>query len=465
MKTSRILILDDDMAFRKMVRDALGVIFRVDEAGDETGFRAKFEPFRYELLLLDMRLRGDREGMDVLRSVYAADPLQPVIMLSRFGNADAAIEAVNAGAMMFLHKQEFTPAQLIRMAEAVVEQGRLRRQTQSLRDLAWRNHPDYLIGQSAGVQEARQRLQSLAIDWQASPLVVGEMGTGTTLLSRLLHRFSDRSSGPLVEVDANRLSPAPRFSLADLRQTDAWNKAYKGTLVVDHVVEPTDRLMNEVIDNSNGKMSPTGDDKEPRVVVIANVAGNATDKVRQRSDEWAQSRRTIYLPPLRDRREDVAVLTHHFVQEQRQLHGGRVMSVAGDAMERLEQHHWYGNVRELRNVIEFATLRLHVNEDDLIESRHLPSTLASSGSVGNDSASWDYRYQTSRAEIELVHQAIVRRGITVKTRLAEELGYSDRFTLLRRIRKAMTNYPRLAKEFPAVAEMFLGARNAGERAN
>ena len=293
------------------------------------------------------------------------------------------------------------------------------------------------------------------------------MGTGTTLLARLLHRFSDRSSGPLVEVDAKSLSPALRFSLSDLRQADVWKKAYEGTLVVDHVAEPTNHLMNEVTDDSNWKRSSVGDDKEPRVVVIANVAGNAKNKdnVQKWSDEWMQSKRTIYLTPLRDRREDVPVLTHHFVQEQRQRHGGRIMSVVGEAMERLEEHRWDGNLRELRNAIEFALLRAHAEEASSIESCHLPNTVANSGKIGNEIASWDYRYQTSRVEIELVHQAIVRRGITVKTRLAAELGYSDRFTLLRRLRKAMRDYPKLAKEFPAVAEMFLGARNAGDRSN
>jgi DNA-binding NtrC family response regulator len=437
--TSRVLILDDQADFRKVLAEALGGIFRIDEAADEAEFRRKFRPFRYDLILLDMRLSVDREGIDVLRFVYSMDSLQPVIVVSGFGNADAAIEAVNAGALMFLHKQEFTPLQLIRMAEAVIQQGRLRREVQSLRHLAWEHEPDYLIGQHPDIREARERIQYFASHREPVPLVVGERGTGTSLVSRMIHRYSD-CKGSLVEVQASEFLESVMRSGAI--HSDSWNRSHDGTLVLDRIETRKTEVQRWI---ESGK---TESRNGPHIVLLSKEKGTTCA-----SDE------AVRLPPLRDRRRDIPLLVNHFLHQQRHQGGSSTVSVVEEeVMDRFENHAWEGNVRELKNAVEFATIRAGTDEAPTLQPKHLPQTIIESG-ARTIKGEWNYQFQISRAEVDFVNQAVTRRGIHTKTKLADELGYSDRFTLLRRIRKALTDHPQLEKEFPIVAELFSGARS------
>ncbi len=439
MRTSRILILDDDAGFRKVVCGALGIVFRIDEAADEAEFRLKFEPFRYDLVLLDMRLSVDREGIDVLRYVHSMDSLQPVIMVSAFGNADAAIEAVDAGALMFLYKREFTPQQLIRMAEAVIQQGRLRREVQALRHLAWEDEPDFLIGQHTDIREAREKIQYFAANKEAIPIVAGERGTGTTLVSRMIHRYSN-CKGSLVEVSSSEFGERVARACS-AHESNSWNRARDGTLVLDRITTGK-KEVSEWIESNR-----TDSRFDPRIVLLTQVSASKNLK-----DDVA-----VRLPALRERRRDIPLLTNHFLHQQ-QVHSECSVSVIGEeVMERFENHAWIGNIRELKNAIEFAVIRATADESSTIETKHLPRTIVDS-STRTIRGDWNYQYQISRAEVDLVNQAVTRRGIRTKTRLADELGYSDRFTLLRRVRRALTDHPQLRQEFPAVAELFSDAR-------
>lgn len=439
MNTSRILILDDEAGFRKLICGALGTVFRVDEAAEEGEFRAKFKPFRYDLVLLDMRLSVDREGMNVLRYVYSLDSLQPVIMVSAFGNADAAIEAVDAGALMFLHKREFTPEQLIRMAEAVIQQGRLRREVHALRHLAWEDEPDYLIGQHTDIREAREKIQYFAANKEPIPLVAGERGTGTTLVSRMIHRYSN-CKGALVEVSSSDFVERV-VQTGSSHESDSWNRARDGTLVFDRVATRKAEVHAWI------KSNRTDARYDPRIVLLSNVSGL----------ESTQDGVMVRLPPLRERRQDIPLLTNHFLHKRRLQSECSVSVVDEEVMNCFENYSWGGNIRELENVIEFAVIRASSVESSTIRAEHLPQTIVDN-STRKIRGDWNYQYQISRAEVDLVNQAVTRRGIRTKTKLADELGYSDRFTLLRRVRRALADHPQLRQEFPTVAELFSDAR-------
>ena len=128
-------------------------------------------------------------------------------------------------------------------------------------------------------------------------------------------------------------------------------------------------------------------------------------------------------------------------------------------MARLEAHAWPGNVRELRNAVEYAALQAAVAEVDEIGLEHLPGALAAGRSaagaapVPTDGA-WDYRFQVARAELALAERAMRDKAISQKTALARALNYTDRFTLGRRLEKALGEFPELAADYPSVARLF-----------
>src|SRR5450830_1532525 len=109
MRATKILLVDDSDIFRSNVRNSLGRAFLLTEAASEVEFQREFRPYTYDLVILDMRMKSGREGLQLLREILAYDELQPVIMVSAYGDTDAVLDSAEAGALMFLHKKEFTP--------------------------------------------------------------------------------------------------------------------------------------------------------------------------------------------------------------------------------------------------------------------------------------------------------------------------------------------------------------------
>lgn len=458
MPPRQLLILDDDPAFRASVREGVGGLFGVVEAGTEEEFRVLWHPRRFDLLLLDMRLRRDREGLDVLREVFAQDECQPVIMVSAYGDTESAIEAVGAGAMMFLHKREFTPELLGRMMEAVMEQGRLKRQATALRRQVWAGEPDSLLGASAGIREAGEALRAAAAEQNSWPVVCGERGSGASLAAKLLHRMGERAEGAFVEVGADALDGAvDRFFEGKL---SPWAQSEGGTLALDGA---------EVVWAATGRaLFERGDTASRGVVFLLHQnrgepSSRGSKSVRSRSElpRWlAQaSPSVVRLPPLRDRRDDIPLLAAHFLQRQRAGGHTTARSLNGAAVAQLEAHDWPGNVRELRNAVEYAALQAAAFGRDEVALEHLPGGLAMAARNSGRSSlalssGWDYRLALARTELELSDRAIRERGIQQKTALAEALGYTDRFTFGRRIEKALRDFPTLGVEYEAVAKLF-----------
>ncbi len=454
MPERQLLILDDDAAFRDSIQQGVGGMFKVVEAASEGEFQATWRPRCFDLLLLDMRLRRGREGLDVLREVFAQDETQPVIMVSAYGDTESAIEAVGTGAMMFLHKREFSPALLGRMIEAALEQGRLRRQSQALRRQVWAGEPDGLLGASAAIREAGEALRVAALECDGWPLVVAERGAGASLAARLIHRLGRHGDGAFLEVGAEQMADGDAFFEGKYAP---WTLANGGTLALDGVESLRAAAGWQVVERC---------ENESRGVVFVLHELACDDRSaggkgrRSEIPGWLAlaNAMPVRLPPLRERREDIPLLVAHFLQRQRSGGHTSARSLSGAAMARLEAHAWPGNVRELSNTVEYAAIQAAVAGGDEVAPEHLPARLEMGGLTPRKSGAaepgWDYRLTLARAELELADRAIQERGIQQKTALAAALGYTDRFTFGRRMEKALRDFPLLGAEFAAVARLF-----------
>ena len=428
--------------FRDRVREALGGLYRLEEAASEEEFREKWRAFGFDLLLLDMRLRVDREGLDVLRGVYREDPLQPVIMVSAYGDTESAIEAVGAGAMMFLHKEEFTPALLARMVESVLERGRLRRQVALLRSREQARDTEALLGLSEGMRQANAEIRRAA-DSTRPMAICGERGTGTSLAARLIHRYSGRAENGFLEVGAEELHEG---------NERIWARVKGGTLAV--------RLgaggSGEGREWTGGEALARASFENHTGVVFLLQEGLNTWQEGWFGEVtgFGQGVEEIRLPPLRERAGDVAVLAGHFLQRQALAGQTEVRSLGGEALAALERWHWPGNVRELRLAVEYAALRASAEGVDTVEAGHLPLPLGGGEVMSMAGDHCDYREATARAEVELVDRVRRERGIGQKTKLAEALGYNDRFVLGRRLAKALLDHRELAGKHPDLVQLF-----------
>lgn len=471
VRARKILLVDDSDKFRTSVRNALGADWLVTEAASETEFKNVFRPYTFDLVILDMRLEHDREGLKLLRRILGYDEFQPVIMVSAYGDTDAVLDAAEGGALMFLHKQEFTPELLARMAEAVLQQARVRRHVAALQSRLPSDSPLEMTSGNSAVRRAANVVQRAADDGDCAVLVVGEYGTGHELAAQAIHdRSPKRAIAPLIVANGrtsfidnfdtvlfghNRQNGLPR-SKGLLEQANGGVFFIDGLDVLPKKMQNTLGLAlhQRVIGDATGESSVPID-----VQLVAGVANNGAEAVRASLRIAASSDRIfeLFLPPLRERREDIPLLAAYFLQEQRRIGRAQARAFANDAMHQLESYAWPGNLHELRATVEFASIQSLIARADEITRKHLPANLGDNSApsgVANTLKSRDYRLHLARAEVALVAHSIDNSPTMTKTQLADTLGYSDRFAFSRRLRKALEEFPQVAEEFKVVATRF-----------
>lgn len=464
MSARKILICDDNDKFRTEVIKTLGGAFVVSEADSIAAFWRTFKPCTFDLIILDMRLEKGREGLELLRKIRSYDELQPVIMVSAYGDTDAVLDAAEAGALMFLHKKDFSPDLLARMVEAVLQQAALRRQLLVAQN---RTALDEVLGLSSRnplLKQALKLAQRAADREHAFVLVAGEYGTGSEMIAQVIQtRSRRRCEAPFVAVsdfsggEVERVLLGSTGQLAAPRRRGSLEQANGGVLYLESpqgFPETARNRLVQVIQERKILLLPE-DVSVPLdfQLVVGSLPENASAN-RSWLESAAQGGEIveIYLPALRDRKEDIPLLATYYLQEYRRRCGGAARTFAQDALTLLETYSWPGNLYELKTVIEGAAVQAVAMGDAEIKAQYLP--LKFSGQREGEHPLLDYRTCLAQAEIELVNEALKRNANFNKTELAGLLGYTDRFAFSRRVRKAMVDFPALGNAYPDVRRLF-----------
>ncbi len=368
-----ILIADDTAAIREVLREALtDEGYEVSEASTGEEVLAVFNGGGSgpDLALMDIRMPG-KDGLDVLRSLRASRESElPVIVMTAFGSASTAIEAMKLGAFDYIAKP-------FELEEVTVAVGRFfERQDLSdrvVRLIAESTRDEILIGDSLAMQAIYKTVGRVARS-DATVLVSGETGTGKELVATVLHRNSTYSSGPLIKVNCAALPETlleselfghekGAFTGAVAQRKGRFELANKGTIFLDEVGEMTlatqKKLLRVLQEREFERVGGTNSIKvDTRVVAATNKdlpreieAGNFREDLYYRLNVIA-----IDLPPLRDRSGDIPLLVEHFLHKHRYGRGSGPARISQEAMNRLLSHDWPGNVRELENTVERAVI-------------------------------------------------------------------------------------------------------------
>jgi DNA-binding NtrC family response regulator len=471
VRATKILLVDDNDKFRTNVRHSLGRAFLLTEAASETEFRREFRPYTYDLVILDMRLKSGREGLRLLREILAHDELQPVIMVSAYGDTDAVLDSAEAGALMFLHKQEFTPELLTRMVEAVLQQARVRRQLAALQSRQPTGDPGGLAGLSPMIRQAAQLAAKAAEDGDCTVLVTGEPGTGHEFVAQAIHgRSAKRSAFPFVSAWMPGMTVTPKVQRDQLfgtsphgggpRRKGLLEQAHGGVLFLGGVESIASGLLAEVtaavrkyeIQSSEGGFAIPLD-----VQLVVGATLGVAEAIGEKLVDTSVGERlvNIHLPPLRERPEDVPILAGLFLQEFRQAGKTTARTLSPGVLTVIEGNPWPGNLHELRNAVEFAAIRASIEGCEEVDEQHLPADLRKPG-AHQSALGWNYRRHVAWAEVELVEAAIREHRGANKTQLAGILGYTDRFAFGRRMRKLLEEDEGMVADFPHVAALFAG---------
>ena len=355
----------------------------VIEARDQEEAVAALRDSQPSLVLSDLRLpKGD--GLGVLRAAKELDAELPVIVMTAHGSIQDAVEAMKQGALDFLAKP-VDPDHLQLLVSRALEQRRLLREYRLLKEeAAARRGGPSIIGDSPGLRQALSAVERAA-STDTTVLLEGESGTGKELFARALHNASARASGPFVAINCaaipENLLEAELFGYergaftgATQRKIGKFEMAQRGTIFLDEIGEMPLALQAKMLRAIETKRIERLGGNTSIQVDVRIVA--ATNRMLRQAVAARQFREDLYfrlsvfpvmIPPLRERKEDIPKLAHHFVERVSRDVGKR-LTLSPEALAMLTEHSWPGNVRELQNAIERAVI---LADGDRLLPRHL----------------------------------------------------------------------------------------------
>ncbi|HPJ97300.1 MAG TPA: sigma-54 dependent transcriptional regulator [Syntrophales bacterium] len=439
MKKLNILVVEDGKSQREMLRDFLkSEGHAVMEAADGETALQHVRNHHFDLLLLDYRMPG-MDGMDVLKAVKAINPEIDVVIITAHGTIETAVEAMKAGALDYIMKPlEFD--ELLILVDRVAERRNLIRENELLRkELRDKSiTTDQIIYRSASMQELINMAGRVA-NSRATVLLQGESGTGKELFARLVHQLSPRSNKPIITVNCNALSEnlleselfgheKGSFTGAGARRIGRFEEADSGTLFLDEIGEITAPVQVKLLrflqerefQRVGGNQTIHSD-----VRVISATNRDLEARVREgffREDLFYRLNVVVMnIPPLRERKDDIAPLIDHFLKRFAADNGKKIDAVSREARDMLLKYDYPGNVRELENIIERAVV---IARNETISIRDLPFHLETPREEEEPEAGL-LKKSVEDMERKLIQSAMDEAGQN-QSRAADLLGISER---------------------------------------
>jgi two-component system nitrogen regulation response regulator NtrX len=363
---ARILVVDDEEGIRRVLHQLFEYEdHEVRSAGGGAEAIAIHQEFHPDVTFLDVKM-ARMDGLEALTRIRENDPTAVVIMISGHGTIDTAVEATRRGAFDFLEKPLDTDRLLVVLRNALQTQGLVQENARLRGEIESRHQ---IVGRSFALRQVLDRVEKVA-PTDARVLVTGENGTGKELVARAIHRLSPRGDKAFIEVNCAAIPSElieselfghmkGSFTGAHEDRAGKFELADGGTLFLDEIGDMSLQAQAKVLRAlQEGIVTRVGGAK-PISVDVRVLA--ATNKDLEEEIKGGRFREDLYyrlnviplhVPPLRERREDIAMLVRHFVETYAREANLRPKPFTDEALERMQRMDWPGNVRELRNTVE-----------------------------------------------------------------------------------------------------------------
>jgi len=433
-----ILVVDDEPPQLELIGGFLkkqGFEVTLAESGEKALQRFRRESF--DLVLTDQRM-PNLSGLDLLKAVRAVNPETPVIVVTAYGSIETAVSAIKAGATDYLTKP-LNLDELLHRIEKVREHHRLVLENRDLREeLGERHRIEGIIGESGRMLEVFSLVRRVAPS-EATVLIRGESGTGKELIAKAIHFASPRASGPLVKVNCAALPETlleselfgherGAFTGALVTRKGRFEVASGGTIFLDEIGDLPTHLQAKLLRVLQEREFERVGSSLPISVDVRILAATHRDlerllKAGQFRDDlyYRLNVVTIVLPPLRERRQDLPLFMDHLLRAFAEKNGKKIRGFTSEAREALLRYDYPGNVREIENIIERASV---ITRGDVIGRADLPISIQEP-EVEESSSKTDLPVVVERLERRLIREALARSG-GVQTRAAEQLGITER---------------------------------------
>ena len=445
----RILVVDDESGILETLKILFkGQGYRVDVASSGKEAITTLDGERPDLVLTDIRMAG-ASGLEVLAKAREVDPELPVILMTAQASLQSAVQAVNEGAYYYLQKP-FANDELLAICQRALEARQLRRENKALKKAMRRRDTsadDRPVGKSRAFLDVLKLAETVA-PTESTILISGESGSGKEVVARYIHDLSDRADrvfhslncGALPEslLESELFGHVKGSFTGAVRDKEGLLVAAKGgTFFLDEIGEMSPATQVKLLRAlQEREVLPVGA-TEPIAVdvrIIAATNKELEEEIRRgtfRSDLYYRLNViALHVPPLRERRDDIPILTRHFLAVDAKANGGEGRDVAEETMELLVKYDWPGNVRELENALERATV---VSPQPLIQPDALPERVRSAPTPRLIAD-----VPTVNPSMEVIERAYILWVLQAekgnKTRAAEVLGI-DPSTLYRKLNR------------------------------
>ena len=443
----RLLIVEDEAPMCELLMSFFSDKgYRVDTIQNGEGALGRLEEQDYALVITDIKLPG-MSGLELLARITVDWPEAAVIIMTAFSSISSAVEAMKLGAEDYIGK----PFQLDELAitvEKALERQSLRREVKELRaEVRERYNFSNIVGRSKPMQQLFEVIKRIAARRDASALIIGSTGTGKELVARAIHYNSDRRDAPFMPINCSAIPETLLESELFGHQKGAFTGAHEtrrglieeaqgGTVFLDEINTLSPNLQVKLLRVLQERVVRRVGGRENIPIDIRLVSASNQDlEDAVKRNEFRQDLYyrlnvvPVRLPDLKDRREDIPLLVHHFLQKFAQQHGEPSRRFSNEGMRILMTHTWPGNVRELENAVEHA---LTMGSGEVLMPEDLPASVTTPERDIVDEATLD-NVTLSEVERRYILRILEKMdGHQIKT--AQILGI-DRRTLYRRLRQ------------------------------
>jgi DNA-binding NtrC family response regulator len=386
-----ILIVDDEETQRTMLKKTLireGYDVEIASGGNEA--LKIFKEISADVIITDVKM-PDMNGLSLFQEIKRINPDTSVILMTAYGSIESAVQVMAEGASYYLTKPVDPNHLKILIKKALENKNLIEENRQLKEEIITRYGFGRIVGRSPKMQEVYSALQKVS-ESDVTVLLLGETGTGKELAAHAIHYNSPRRDYPFVKISCASLPETllesalfghekGAYTGADTRQIGMFEKADKGTIFLDEIGDINQnvqvKLLRFLQEKEFERVGGTQSIKvDARVIAATNAdLEKAVSEMRIRKDLYYRLNVVqIYIPPLRERKDDILLLAEHFLEKHKSKANGKIKRLSQEVLSIFEKYDWQGNVRELENTIERAIV---MGKGDVIQPSDLPASLSS----------------------------------------------------------------------------------------
>lgn len=423
--SGRILVVDDEKLIRWAIRERLSMEgYEIEEAENGATATALVQNGPFDAALLDLRL-PDADGMDLLKQFRQAAPDMAIIIITAFSSVDSAVEAMKEGAYYYITKPFNMDELVITINRALETKTLKRRVTHEVNERKAQYGLSEIIGETKAIVEIKELVLKIAQGDATTVLLLGESGTGKDMIARAIHYESARAENLFMNVTSTALPEAlleselfghekGAFTDAREQKKGLFELADGGTVFLDEVGDMSPaiqaKLLRVLEERTFRRVGGTQDiTVDIRVIGATNVDIETAlrDGAFREDLYYRLSTVPIYIPPLRERKDDVSLLADHFRRSFAKEFRREMAPLSNDVVDKLKSYSWPGNVRELRNVMERAALLSSGSE---LEAGDIVLGRASFKKSAGDTVG-DFRLPEEGCDLEDVEKALLLQAL------------------------------------------------------